>query len=162
MRSRYFTLTNVSPIKRFFLIETSAANVSTIIPVLKQIKSKYSKFKPRVDHPYCPYIYLHGISEPDKKIVLQTLFEDDLIIKDGYNYKGADFNAQTLASNIQQDQRVDIKFLHSIDDMNQVLALIRGSKQVFQFYISSPFYDNNAVNNVKICITEINDINSIV
>lgn len=162
MRSRYFSTLNVSPIKRFFLIDTIGATAPQIIKVLRQIKEKYSKFGPRVDRPFCPFIYLSGVLEEDKKTIIKALIEDRYIVRDGYDYHGADFNAQSLASSITQDQRVDIKYLHTIDEMNQVLSLIRGTKQVFQFYINTVFYDNADNIAVNINITEVTDIISIV
>jgi len=162
MRSRYFTTHNVSPAKRFFLIDAAGSTVPQIVRVIKQIKEKYAKFALRLDRPFCPYIYLHGISEADKNTLFRTLLEDRLIVKDGYEYRGADFNAQSLASNITQDQRVDIKFLHTTDEMNQVLSLIRSTKQIYQFYIDNTYYCSLDNSDVQINITEINDIISII
>lgn len=162
IRSKYFTSTNVSPIKRFFLIDVSETNAPSIIDVIQEIKRKYSKFGPRVVRPFCPFIYLHGVTDDNIKLVLNTLIEDGLIIKDGYVFKNSDFDAQSLASDIRQDQRVDIKFIHSIAEMNQVIALIKKSKQVFQFYTDQPYYDSVCESDIKICITEINDIKSII
>ena len=162
MRSRYFTFHNVSPAKRFFLIDTAGATVAQIVKVIKQIKEKYAKFALRLDRPFCPYIYLQGISDADKNTVIKTLIEDRLVVKDGYEYRGADFNAQSLASNIVQDQRVDIKFLHTTDEMNQVLSLIRSTKQIYQFYIDNTYYRSVDNSDVQINITEINDIVSII
>lgn len=162
MRSRYFSTLNVSPVKRFFLIDTAGATVPQIIKVIRQVKEKYSKFALRLDRPFCPFIYLEGISEADKNTVIKTLIEDRLIIKDGYAYRGADFNAQSLACNITQDQRVDIKYLHTTDEMNQVLSLVRGTKLIYQFYLERPFYSYADGSDIKINITEINDIISII
>lgn len=162
MRSRFFTTHNVSPAKRFFLIDAAGSTVPQIVRVIKQIKEKYAKFALRLDRPFCPYIYLHGISEADKNTLFRTLLEDRLIVKDGYEYRGADFNAQSLASNITQDQRVDIKFLHTTDEMNQVLSLIRSTKQIYQFYIDNTYYCSLDNSDVQINITEINDIISII
>lgn len=162
MRKRYFNVYNVSPAHRFFLLDVSGATVPQVIKVLKLVKGKYAKFGPRVDRPFCPYVYLEGASEADKNTIIKTLIEDRLIIKDGYEYKGADFNAQSLANNITQDQRVDIKYLHTTDEMNQVLSLVRGTKQIYQFYQERSFYDSADASDVKINMTEINDIISII
>lgn len=162
MRSRYFNSYNLSPQKRFFLIDSHGASVPQIVKVIKRIKEKYSKFGPRETKPFCPFIYLDGISDAVRNIVLKALIEDHIIVKDGYDYKDADFNAQSLASSIQQDQRVDIKYLHTIDEMNQVMALLRGTKEVYQFYVDSCFYDSAEKSDIKINISEIGDINSIV
>lgn len=162
LRSNYFSVHNLSPSKRFFLIDVTESNPSAIIDVMKVIKQKYSKFGQRVVRPFCPFIYLHGVSDDNKKIVFNTLKEDGLIIKDGYEFKVSDFDAQSLASDIRIDQRVDIKYIHSLDEMNQVLALIKKSKQVFQFYIDQPYYYSGDGSDIKICITGINDIKSII
>lgn len=161
IRSRYFSAYNVAPQKRFFLIDAKGASVHQVIKVLTQIKNKYSKFGIREATPFCPFVYLHNIADADKAKVCQALIDDHIVIKDGYDYMGASFNAQTLAANIKQDQRVDLKLLHSLDNMNEVYSVLKGTKLVYQFYIDSIFYDNPNVSDNIISITDITDVLSI-
>ena len=90
------------------------------------------------------------------------LIDEQIVVRDGYAFKGADFDAQMLAANIQKEQRVDLKVLYTIDELNQTLAQIRTSKQIYQFYLDSPFFMSAGAGDEKICISEISDINSIV
>lgn len=162
MRAKYFSSYNLSPSKRFFLVDVKGATLPQIIKVLRQLKEKYAKFGGRESRPFCPFVYLHNLSESNTLSMMRQLVNDQFAIQDGYAFKGADFDAQMLAANVQKDHRVDLKVLYTVDELNQTLTQIRTSKQVYQFYLDSPFF--NSVDGVddKICISELSDINSII
>lgn len=107
IRAKYFSSYNLSPAKRFFLMDAQGATIPQIIKVLKQIKDKYAKFGSREPRPFCPFVYVHNLSQTEMISVMCQLVDDQVAVRDGYAYKGASFNAQLLASNIQKDQRVD-------------------------------------------------------
>lgn len=162
MRSRYFSSYNVSPNKRFFLIDAKGATVQQIVKIIEQIKNKYSKFGPRIEKPFSPYIYLHHVSDIDKASVMQTLVEDRIIICDGYSFKGASFDVKVMTESIKHDHRIDIRIIHSLDELNQIIPLLHGSKEIYQFYMEKAFYERTDSNVVKICISDITDINAII
>ena len=162
LRSRYFSSYNLSPAKRFFLIDVQGATISQIIKVLKQLIEKYAKFGSRESRPFCPFVYLHNITEDNMSTVMKQLVNDQFAVRDGYAFKGAGFDAQMFASNIQKDQRIDLKVLYTIEELNNTLAQIRASKQIYQFYIDNPFYTRVDGCDEKICISELSDVNSII
>lgn len=162
IRAKYFSAYNVSPSKRFFLIDSKGADAIQVVKVLKQLKDKYAKFGSRETKPFCPYVYVHNISEEEIKQVIRQLLDEQYSVIDGYAFKGAEFDAQRLASNIQNDQRVDLKILYSVDELNQTLALIRANKQIYQFYLDAPYFDTEVGGDEKIYIDELGDINAII
>lgn len=161
LRAKYFSSFNLSPTKRFFLIDGQGASIPQIIKVLKQLRDKYAKFGSREPRPFCPFVYIHHFPEAKMAIVMRQLIDDQLAVRDGYAFKGADFDARMLAANIQKDQRVDLKMLYTIEEVNQTLEQIRANKQVYQFYLDSPFFTSDVACD-QICISELSDINSIV
>lgn len=160
LRLKYFSSYNLSPAKRFFLMDAQGTTIPQIMKVMKQLKCKYAKFGHRESRPFCPFVYVHNLSETDTKVLMSQLIDEQFAVRDGYPFKGADFNAQILAANIQKDQRVDLKVLYSLDEVNQTLEQIGDNKLIYQFYLDSPFYTNGG--DVKICINELDDINSII
>lgn len=162
IRSKYFSTYNLSPTPRFFLIDANGSSVAQLVKLLKTIKTKYAKFGPRETKPYCPFVYVHNVSEPDMASVMGQLTNDQLAVRDGYAFRGAVFDAQALAATIQKDQRVDLKVLYTIEELNQTLALIRGSKQIYQFYLDDCYFTIADDSDIKICISELSDVQSII
>lgn len=160
LRAKYFSSYNLSPTNRFFLMDAHGTTIPQIMKVMKQLKCKYAKFGPRELRPFCPFVYIHNLSASDTKVLMGQLIDEQFAVRDGYPFNGADFNAQILAANIQKDQRVDLKVLYSLDEVNQTLAQICTNKQIFQFYLDSPFYTGGG--DEKICINDLDDINSII
>lgn len=160
LRAKYFSAYNLSPAKRFFLMDAQGTTIPQIMKVMKQLKCKYAKFGPRESRPFCPFVYVHNLSETDTKVLMSQLIDEQFAVRDGYPFNGADFNAQILATNIPKDQRIDLKVLYSLDEVNQTLAQICTNKQIFQFYLDSPFYTSGG--DEKICIKDLDDINSII
>ena len=162
IRAKYFSSYNLSPTPRFFLIDAKNSSVAQLVKLLKLIKTKYAKFDPREIRPYCPFVYVHNFSVADMTSVMGQLINDQIAVRDGYAFKGAEFDAQLLAANIQKDQRVDLKVLYTIDELNQTLALLRVSKQIYQFYLDDSYFTTPDDSDFKICVSELNDIQSII
>ena len=162
IRSKYFSTYNLSPAPRFFLIDANGSSVAQLVKLLKLIKIKYAKFGLREAKPFCPFVYVHNVTEADMALVMGQLTNDQLVVRDGYAFRGAVFDAQALATIIQKDQRVDLKVLYTIDELNQTLALIRGSKQIYQFYLDDSYFTIADDSDIKIYISELNDIQSII
>lgn len=66
IKQEYFSQVNISPYARFFLIECDGRiSVQQIKSLLLKISKNWSKLSKNEVRPFCPYVYLHGISEPE-------------------------------------------------------------------------------------------------
>ena len=93
------------------------------------------------DDAFCPYIYLHGLSDTRLSNVKKLLTENDYCIWDGYEYKDATFNPSALSRPINAFLGVRAKIINKKCEIDVVLAECKGSKEVYQFFLQKPFYE---------------------
>lgn len=166
LRNEYFTYLNISPFERFFLIEIdySNYNLANLKEILYLISKKWSKTSKYEANPFCPYVYLHNISNQDLIKLKNELYSDDFIIIDGHNFEGADFNAKNITRKIERSSKVRLKIINNIENLNQTLSLITKTRHIFQFYINKPFFelDLDEIKHIKIQLENISDIKHII
>jgi len=77
VRKQYFAQVNVSPKNRFFLIECDEhVQDGEIVDIVTKISEKWSRLSAREQTPFCPLIYLQGLSSSrlaNVKLILQKL-----------------------------------------------------------------------------------------
>ena len=113
--------------------------------IVIKICEKWSKLSVRERMPFCPYIYLNGLSSSRLAEVKRILYENDFHIWDGYEYKDADFEAKSLTRHINCNSGIKAKIINKADHINMVLEACDGLKEVFQFYVGKPFYTRGSV-----------------
>ena len=145
-RKECFTKANVSPAHRLFLLDcTPDCKPVELADIVIKICEKWSKLSVRERMPFCPYIYLNGLSSSRLAEVKRILYENDFHIWDGYEYKDADFEAKSLTRQINYNSGINAKIINKADHINMVLEACDGLKEVFQFYVGKPFYTRGSV-----------------
>lgn len=140
-RKQFFTQTNISPANRFFLIECdSQISDTNIANVVMKIGEKWSKLSSREQNPFCPYVYLHGLSNSRLASVKKTLLENDFHIWDGHEYKDADFSIASLIRPVNHHIGIKIRVINKNSQINDVLNACVGAKYIYQFYLQKPYF----------------------
>ena len=160
IKKQYFTQKNISPYERFFLIECdSVINDNELLSIIEKISSNWSKLSRREIKPFCPYIYLEGISKERLLNLKKHLQEENIRIWDGYDFLGADFKVDSIIRKTNFQNDVKLKIINEIENLNTILQVARGTKQIYQFYLNEPFYENNGYGvSYGIQILSTNDI----
>lgn len=165
LRKQYFTNLNISPYERLFIIEIPTINYirSDLKDLILNISKKYSKLSSREPHPFCPYIYLHNIAEQEILELKKELYAEGIIFLDGFDYYGSDFNPKSIAKPIKNTS-TQLKILNKLEYINLTLAEIHKTKEIYQFYNTQVFFDENRQNikQVKIQFSLLTDIKKII
>ena len=157
IKKQYFSPRNVSPYERFFLIDCDKIiNDTKLVSLIIKISRNWSKLSKREVHPFCPYIYLNGVSEERLIILKKMLQKEDIRLWDGYDFLGADFSVISITQRANAENNVKIKVINKLEELNDVLARVAGTKEIFHFYITEPFYENvlNMCYGIQISATE--------
>lgn len=166
LRREHFTIFNVFPFERFFLIEIDKSNYSRaeLKEILLMISAKWSKLSKRTPHSFCPYVYIHNL-EDDELISLKTdLDQEGVKFIDGVVFNGANFNPKALVTCANYHNQIKIKFIDKLDYIDLILNEINMTKEIYQFYKESPYFelDNPKIKHVKIQNTQIKNIKEII
>jgi len=83
---------------------------------------------------------------------------------DGHDFKGANFNAYSIAQEANHGNGVKIKLLNTIWDLEQTIAVITKSRRIYQFYRRDTYFitNNPAIRHFKIQVDKLSDIVSII
>lgn len=167
LRSEYFTELNVSPYERFFLVEVGPAPIirSELKALVDLLSRKWSKLSKREPTPFCPYLYIHGISETELRALKKELNAEGFSFVDGYDFQGADFSATSITKAANHGNGIKVKFLNSLCNLEEVVNLISTkTRRIYQFHLGSSYftYENASVSHVRIQVEMFDDIKSII
>lgn len=160
IKKKYFNNgLNISPYDRFFIIEcnknTSIVDLKTII---LRISNKYSKLSQRAKPKFCPYFCFYGL-EDDKLLELKKqLARDKIVFADGYDFRGADFNVASVVKEPTKDHLTSLRIIDSIDLLDIVLEATTATIEIYQFYNTQAYYNNEKYRHIMIPFESINDI----
>lgn len=166
IRKEYFTELNVSPYERFFLVQTDASSYvrSDLKIFLLQLSKKWAKLSPREPSPFCPYIYVHGVSESELLKLKIELRSEGFKFIDGYDFQGADFNVESITQKAIPGNGINLKVLNTLFNVKQTVDAVTKTRLIYQFYFDSSYfdYDNSAVRHIKIQVEQQSDVISII
>ncbi len=163
IKTQYFTKLNISPFERFFLIRYDGLSTDQeVANLLLLIAKRWSKISQRTSKPFCPFVYIHGISSERLISIKNIITNSGVNICDGYNYLGAKYNADMMLKKTNYYIGIQLKILNEKQYLNSLLKNASGVKEIYQFYIDTPFWENNQYDNVKIPIKRTTDIGMIV
>ncbi len=165
LRRKYFTSLNTSPFERFFLIEVPTSfNQSELKELLFTISKKWSKLTKRTTQPFCSYVYLHNLPEEKLIEIKVELQKESFSFIDGCDFQGAPFSHNSLVKQASHINGIKIKILNELNHIDLMLSNISTTKEVYQFFLSTPFYDNssNELKHIKIQINELTNIKEII
>lgn len=166
LKKQYFSSLNTSPFERFFLIEAPRTEYSrsSLKELIHLLAKKWTKISQRESHPFCPYLYIHGIDESELVELKKELTIEEFIFIDGYDYMGAMFNPKSIARAANYNNQIRIKFINHLENISKIIGESPKTKEIYQFYylepISSDSYNN--VKHVAIQIQEFSDIKEVI
>lgn len=165
LKKKYFSELNILLKERFFLIEIkqdtySRNDVKDIISIL--IK-KYCKIINQ-PHPFCSYLYLHGIENSELIELKKDLVDGEVVISDGFDFEGATFSPKSLSKRPSPQNYISIKFINDISYLKSVMQLTGKKTEIFQFYYDTPYFitTDPSHKDVSIQIKSFNHINQII
>lgn len=107
-----------------------------------KISKNWSKLSKREVRPFCPYIYLEGISKERLIILKKRLQQEDIRFWDGYDFLGADFSVVSIIRRANSENNIKMKIINRLEELDNILVDISGTKEIYQFYLNEPFYEN--------------------
>lgn len=161
IKKKYFSeRLNISPYDRFFIIECNQhTSIVDLKMVILHISRKYSAMSQRAKPKFCPYFCFYGLDENTKLVELKKcLARDDVQFVDGYDFKGADFNVNSVVKEPNKDRLISLRIIDSIDFLDKVYEAANLPIEIYQFYHSNAKYENSDHKHVKIPFENINDI----
>ena len=163
VKKEFFTKMNVSFAHRIFLVECdNSIQDSELARLLIKISQNWSKLSKRETTPFCPYVYLYGISALRLATIKSMLLKDDFHIWDGYEYKDANFSAPSLTRSVNYHIGVKCKIINEVSQIQDVLNACNGAKEIYQFYLSKPFYNRNTIMGGEFQIKNTCDVQKII
>ncbi len=166
LRSQYFASLNISPFERFFFIEVPSENYlrSELKDLIFTISRKWSKLSKREPNPFCPYLYLHNIHSKELLELKKELYSEDFIFLDGFDFEGAIFNSKSITRTANNNNQIKIKILNKLEFANETINGISKTKEIYQFYLNTPFFDKDYLNvkQIKIQFSRLTDIIKII
>ncbi|WP_319503173.1 DUF4297 family anti-phage-associated protein [uncultured Draconibacterium sp.] len=162
-RNYFNTGLNTNPFERFFLFEVKPIDsIQNIKEIIRVIQNRWSKLSRLEKNSFCPYVYIHNLNEFKLQQIKQELFEEGMILKDGYDFLGAKLNLNSLIQRATNQNGIKIKFINSLTDLDSLLNHIVATKEIYQFFQSNNFYDNESCKHIKIQIEETLDLKNII
>lgn len=167
LRKEYFTELNVSPFERFFLVELDRASYarSELKHVIFLLSKKWSKTTQREPKPFCPYLFIQGISDEELRNVKNELFAEGFKLIDGYRYKDAAFSLDAITEAATCSNEIKIKILDSVSNLKATINSIQNkTRKIYQFHLGESYFEltDPAVTHVKIQIQNLTDIKEII
>ena len=163
IKEQYFAKLNVSPYDRFFLIQyDEMITDQELANLLLLIAKKWSKISQRTSKPFCPFVYIHGIGSTRLISIKDIISNSGVNICDGYNYLGAKYNNDMMLKKTNFHTGVQLKIVNELQYLEELVKNVNGVKEIYQFYIDAPFWQNDQYSNIKIPIKSTKDIGMIV
>ncbi|WP_308698175.1 DUF4297 family anti-phage-associated protein [uncultured Thomasclavelia sp.] len=163
IKKQYFSHVNISPYERFFLIECDKTiEDEKIFSLIIKISKNWSKLLKREVTPFCPYVYLHGISEQRLITIKKMLQKNDIRLLDGYDFLGSDFFVKSILEQANYYNGIKIKIINTLTELNFVVMNLQKTKEIYHFYLNEPFYENNQSLCYNIQIPSTEDIIKII
>jgi len=165
LRKEYFGDFNTLYKERFFLFEIDENNYSRsdVKQILNLLIKKYTKIinQPK---PFCPYVYFYGMESAELIELKTDLIADDILLIDGFDFKGAKFNPDSLCQHPNISHPIKIKFINEFEFLESLLAITNRKSEIYQFYIGNEIFNssNHSIKNVKIQVKQLNNIKEII
>ena len=124
----------------------------------------YTKIKRSQPDPFCPYVYFQNIPDAELIELKKDLIANDILLTDGFDFEGAEFNPNSLHKKPSLEHPIKIKFLNKLDYLNHLLPLTNRKTEIYQFYFKNEMLvnENSSINEVKIQINNFNHIKKII
>ncbi|MDP3104475.1 MAG: hypothetical protein Q8M95_07695 [Candidatus Methanoperedens sp.] len=163
IKKYHFTYRNIDDWERFVIIELNGdETISKIKSTTLKIKGKFYKKMVSKIKSGAPYIYFRNISSENLKKLKTELLSEEHILKDGYDFLNADFQANTLKIKSTINNNVSIKFLNIENELFQILSCnLNCTKKIFQFYLTKPLEIENDIDMICVEVKNLSEIQQI-
>ncbi|MHB1302420.1 MAG: DUF4297 family anti-phage-associated protein [Acidiphilium sp.] len=167
LRNEFFAAgVNVSPADRLFIIHPAGDTYSrnTVKTLLKTISRKYSKLSRRDAKPFSPYVLLIGIDDSELSGLKQELHNEDVSFVDGYDFKGAQFDACSISRPASAGAGPALRLFCDLAEARQTFLSFQRSREIYEFYRSEPVEDfgDGAISHTRFQIPNYEDIDKII
>lgn len=163
VKAQYFSPKNVSPFERFFLIDCdSKISEVELKSLLLKISNNWSRLSKKEVRPFCPYIYLHNISENTLLNIKKALLSDDVYFRDGYDFKGSDFSSKSICKKATAYNEIKLKIINELILIDDVINSISATREIYQFFITEPYFVNQHHRHIQIQIEETKNISAMI
>ena len=161
IKKKHFTNLNIDNWERFIIIELYGnESISNIKAMLLTIKKKFYKTSNNKIKSGAPYIYLYNISSINLAKIKKKLITDNVLIRDGHDFKDADFCLNSLKIKSTIENNISIKFINNRDNLKQILKFnFDRTKIIYNFHYTKPYKKN--LEDIKIVSIKINNISEI-
>lgn len=160
IKKKYFNNgLNISPYDRFFIIECNKnTSIVDLKSIILRISNKYSKLSQRAKPKFCPYFCFYGLDDDKLLELKKQLARDRIVFADGYDFRGADFNVASVVKEPTKDHLTSLRIIDSIDLLDIVLEATTATIEIYQFYNTQTYYNNEKYRHIMIPFESINDI----
>lgn len=166
LKAEHFTDFNIDPYDRFFLIgvDSSTYTRSELKEIIQLISNNWSKLSKREQKPFCPYIYISGVSETEIIELKKEFYREGVVFSDGHPFLGSDFSVDNIMIRPDHNNKIQIKIINELNQLDSILYRSTVTKQIFQFYTDIPFYENDSENlkHIKVQLHNINEVKKII
>ncbi|MFB8726798.1 MULTISPECIES: DUF4297 family anti-phage-associated protein [Enterococcus] len=163
MKNKHFSSFNLSPHTRIILIDCKyCMDELEIKQLLIHISIRLTRISKRQTIPFCPYVNLYGLTDDKLLKVKQMMRSDSIRFVDGHDFKGADFDLQSILIEPNYQNQIKLKIINEIENIELVLNECSNTRKIYQFYIKKPFYENFEHEHNRIPINSVKDIIQII
>lgn len=142
VKKQYFSTLNISPYERFFIIDCDQQiSEQKIKSLINKISKNWSKLSRRENKPFCPYIYLRGLTDQTVINIKQALQDDDIYFIDGYDFKGSCFSPKSISRKATFYNKIKLKLVTELKEIDLILPELSTTRIIYEFYINEPFYE---------------------
>ena len=167
IRKQHFSIRNIPPCARFFIVqfkggEASASIKEILLKIRKNWSSHKRKRKPAQDR-YAPYVCLRDVTHDLLVEIKKELFNEGIKFTDGFAFAGADFNVNELNKQQTYENQLSLRFINEDKLISQVIdSLDNKTKEVYQFYKDDPLEIDRDIKHIKIKVKDISYIKEII
>jgi hypothetical protein len=163
IKKQWFSIYNISPVERFFLIDCDQSITSVELKtILQNLSKKWSKLSLRTPNSFCPYVYMHNISSDRLREIKVLLQQDDFYFIDGYDFMDADFSVNSICRKATSYNNIKLKIINKKEQIDNILTSLHTIRELYQFFTKETFYDNATHTHIKIPILETRDVRAII
>jgi hypothetical protein len=163
IRKEFFSHFNISPHERFFLIDCDSLITDIAIKdIVIKISENWCKLSKRERNTFCPYVFLHNLTTERLVTIKKLLQADNVTFLDGYDFYGADFSVKSISKKATHTNNVSLKIINEPKYIDNILEAGETTREIYQFFINEPYYENNRHKHIKASVARTADINTII
>ncbi len=164
IRKNHFSLTNIPPYERFFVVEWSnSASVLQIKNVVLELGRKWSTVNKsmRTAHRYAPYICIVDMPANELLELKNALYSEGHVFVDGYPFRESGFQFKNISMPQTIDNQIAFRFVEH-EKLETVIANITSTKEIYEFYSSKTISGFCGVKHVRIPVENVSAISKMV